>query len=137
MAYIYQAELWCNSCGEGIRSELTNAGKRPADGTLADSDEWPAHIGTPDASDSVHHCASGEACYNALDLTEYREPGDPWTLYGAETWGIGELLTEELTEHGARELRETLSAEYGSLTPYQGALHAFWGQAFADELAVF
>jgi len=29
MAYIYQADVWCNKCGEHIKAELEREGKAP------------------------------------------------------------------------------------------------------------
>ena len=31
MPFMYQADLWCDSCGEAIRKRLTCQGKSPAD----------------------------------------------------------------------------------------------------------
>lgn len=73
-AFIYQADLYCESCGQSIRDRLTKDGKAPEDPEdehSYDSDNFPKGP-EPDGggeADSEQHCA---ACGVALDnpLTE-------------------------------------------------------------------
>lgn len=70
--YAYQAALWCAACGEGIRADLTAAGKAPAnagDEYTYDSDNYPkgpVADGGGEA-DSPQHCdGCGVFLENAL-----------------------------------------------------------------------
>ena len=63
MPYIYQADVWCDACGEKIRAELTAEGKAPADlynGHTYDSDDFPKYYNSDEESDSPQNCASGD-----------------------------------------------------------------------------
>ena len=68
-AYIYQAALLCEDCGEAKRVELTKAGKAPADPEdeySYDSDDFPKGP-YPDGggeSDYEEHC---DSCGTELD----------------------------------------------------------------------
>lgn len=63
MAFIYQASVWCENCGQKIIDELTEAGKAPADPnneSTFDSNDFPKFY-DPDneSADSPQNCASG------------------------------------------------------------------------------
>lgn len=128
MTYVYLADIWCDSCGEKLVEDVPKPGYPPP----WDSDDYPAACGDPGPSDSPQHCAAGGDCIGEyVDLREWGlEKGD--RLYGAETVRIGELVSDELTEEGARNVREMLAEP--SRTPYQSALHSFWRVVFADSL---
>jgi len=81
MAYIYQASIWCDDCGEAIRKRLDEAGERPEDLDLDDessfdSDDYPkGPFSDDDESDTPNHCASEEECPNAIELDDGRKVG--------------------------------------------------------------
>jgi hypothetical protein len=124
--YIYQAELWCNACGEKIQKDLIASGKAPADTENEhsfDSDDFPKYAWNGD-TDSPNHCPSGDTCLgDAVDLGKWGL-GKKAKLYGSETRVIGELLDESLTSDGVEFIKETLKEK--KRTPYQRALYKFW-----------
>lgn len=59
--YIYQADLYCEDCGAEIRSELTLAGKAPADPENEysyDSDDFPKGPFPDGEADCPQHCGA-------------------------------------------------------------------------------
>jgi len=59
LVYMYQASLYCESCGEKIRAELTAADKVPADPSdeySYDSGDFPKGPERESESDSPSHC---------------------------------------------------------------------------------
>jgi hypothetical protein len=131
--YVYQADTWCDSCGERIRRDLEDSGQAPEDPSdewSFDSDDFPKY-GAEEPTDSPDHCASQGDCLEGVDLGEYGLPeGAP--LFGAETRTIGALLSDGLTDEGASWLIEVLSDD--QTTPYQSALHAYWADVFSSEV---
>jgi hypothetical protein len=62
-AYIYQADIYCEECGEGIREELDKAGQAPRDPedeSSYDSDQYPKgpYAEGGGEADTPQHCAS-------------------------------------------------------------------------------
>ena len=61
MAYIYQADVWCDECGKAIIDELTAQGKAPEDPddeTSYDSDDFPKSFDAEsDEADGPQNCA--------------------------------------------------------------------------------
>lgn len=95
MAYIYQADVWCDDCGRAIREQLKAAGKAPAnpnDETTFDSDDYPKRASNDDESDTPQHCAAGESCLNAITLRSGAKVG---------------LLFGELTHAGIQYVKDT------------------------------
>ena len=121
MAYVYQAALYCDDCGELIRDELEHQGKAPADPDdehSYDSDDYPKGP-YPDGggeSDGVWHCDAHEDCENAIELPSGRK--------------IGAWLENPLTPDGVAWLCEVLRTGRGDL-----GVHALWREWYADELA--
>ena len=98
MVYMYQAALYCEECGEGIRRRLDEEGatpENPEDETSYDSDEYPKGPEEPSASDTPQHCDCGEDCLNAIEFTRYDA-----TIGGPVPWKIGAWLENDLTEEG-------------------------------------
>ena len=129
--YVYNADTYCDSCGDRIREELTAAGLAPKDAGdeySYDSDDFPKYA-AEEATDGPDHCAS-ENCLAAVDLREYGLASDA-VMVGAETPTIGALLSDGLMD--TSYLREMLDEP--ARTPYQEALHRYWREIFADELA--
>jgi hypothetical protein len=125
--YIYCADTYCDSCGEEIVANL-RAIDRPDTG---DSDDFPQSAPDGEATDSPSHCGSYGACLDPIDLSDYGLAPDA-RLYGAESRKIGALLSDNLTEYGARYLREMISEP--DSTPYQTALYRFWRETFSAYL---
>jgi len=80
MAYIYQATLWCDDCGQAICQRLDEAGEGPedkSDETSFDSDDYPKgpFSDDDDESDSPSHCDSGAECPNAVELDDGSKVG--------------------------------------------------------------
>lgn len=61
MPYIYQADVWCDSCGERIKAELARAGQAPEDPMdhySYDSDEYPKDADIEhEEADTPQHCS--------------------------------------------------------------------------------
>ena len=132
MPYVYQAALWCDSCGEKLRATLTAAGSAPADpddDDSYDSEDFPKYSGADLETDTPDHCAAGRRCLEGIDLHNYGLGVRP-RLFGAETRSIGALLPDGLTDDGVAWLRERFAEKHR--TPYQRALYRFWRAAFAD-----
>ncbi len=97
MAYTYQADVWCDVCGEKIREELTEAGKAPKspeDEWTYDSDEYPKwYDAENEQSDSPENCADGHCAGK-----------------------YGTFLQNQLTSEGYRYLKGMLD-EHGDTLP--------------------
>lgn len=63
--YMYQADLWCNDCGDAIRERLQQEGKAPDDSGVYDSEDYPISYPEAGESDCPQHCAAGKDCINA------------------------------------------------------------------------
>lgn len=94
-AYAYSAALYCAHCGEGIRRDLTAAGKAPAnpdDESSYDSDAFPKgpYGDGGGEADSPQHCdACGVFLENPLtpDGDAYvRERVEPYRPDGDTSW---------------------------------------------------
>lgn len=61
MAYIYQADVWCDKCGKRIRDEISSKGKAPCnpeDEHTFDSDDYPKRYDAEnEESDTPENCA--------------------------------------------------------------------------------
>lgn len=96
--YIYQADIYCETCGEAIRSRLTAEGfapEDPDDETTYDSGEYPKGP-YPDAggeSDTPSHCGSGPDC-----LAPTMVGGSP----------VGQFLEGPLTSTGVAYVAELI-----------------------------
>lgn len=98
MAYIYQADVWCDKCGEKIRAELTAQGKAPGDPEderSYDSGDFPKYYDAEnEESDSPDNCASGDCA------------GDR-----------GTFLQNQLTSDGYKYLKSMLDEDEPNLPP--------------------
>lgn len=67
MPYIYQADVWCDDCGNEIKSQIREYEKKTHDRVCRnDSEEWPIETDScSDEADSPQHCGSHESCPNA------------------------------------------------------------------------
>ena len=115
MAYIYQADIYCDRCGEDIRRRLTAEGLAPAnpiDETTFDSDDFPKVDGEGYEVDCPQHCGSGADCL---------EP----EIIGGEKYG--KLLEHVLTKTGADYVRSAHAEDPNEVT-------AYWMERFAEDL---
>jgi hypothetical protein len=99
--YIYDADIYCEACGEEIKARIKREGKAPTDPEderTFDSDEFPKgpfSNGCGEA-DSVHFCGSGETCLNALEIDGIK--------YGC-------CLENPLTSEGVNSLQEAINKD--------------------------
>lgn len=101
--YIYQADIWCQSCGLEICNRLRKHGEAPEntdDQTTYDSNEYPKECCDSGESDSPQHCAAGPDCL------EYDEPE-----FG---WKVGKFLENDLTQDGYDYVKEYLKTDPNS-----------------------
>lgn len=94
--YIYQAEARCDSCGQAICEKIRQEGHAPPDPDderTYDSGEYPKS-GSESESDGPQHCAAGDECLEAEELSS----GDK----------IGCLLGTNLTSYGTEYLNNEL-----------------------------
>ena len=94
--YIYQADVYCEDCGELIRERVTKEGHapdNPSNERTYDSDQYPKGPYSDEESDCPQHCGSGSACVNAQ------------TLGGTK---VGVFLENPLTQDGYDYVREQL-----------------------------
>lgn len=95
-AYIYDADIYCDACGESIRERIERDGHAPADPddeTTYDSGEYPKGP-YPDGggeADCPQHCGSGADCLNAIEVDG--------------RW-VGAFLENPLTSEGMRYVKE-------------------------------
>lgn len=129
MPYAYEADLYCDACGEELQNEINV--NDPAAKRSGDTDEYPQYVDVEEESDSIYHCANGRQCKEAIDLHAWGLKEDD-QLQGSETPLVGELLTENLTPEGVEYLKRMLDEP--NPTPYQIALHECWKAAFAHYL---
>ena len=76
--FIYNADVYCESCGRAIRKRIKAEGNSPAcphDETTYDSSEYPKGPVDADESDSPQHCGSGADCTEAIELSDGRKIG--------------------------------------------------------------
>lgn len=121
MAYIYQADLWCDDCGEMIRERITREGFSPTDPNdenTYDSDEFPKYSADPGPSDSPCHCAAGRQCVNRFRIG----------VRGGEVKRGGQivpaLVGDVLTSYGVQYVRESADTPLGK----------WWARAFSDQM---
>jgi hypothetical protein len=118
MAAIYQADIWCDSCADAIRSDLkatvgdTGFPFNPGDERTYDSDEYPKYAWDHDETDSPQHCGSGKDCLEAETLSD-----------GSK---VGMLIGTHLTDEGVDYLKEAIVCG--------GTVAEFWAEAFKDYL---
>lgn len=116
--YIYQADLWCQQCGEAICERIAAEGGAPADPgdeSSYDSDEYPKGP-FPDGggeSDCPQHCGAAGDCVNAVD-------------------GVGVFLENPLTADGVQYVAEAIAARSGD----QAVLDE-WAGFYFDEVREF
>ena len=104
MAYIYQADVWCDACGDHIKAELGRENKAPEDTedeSSFDSDEYPKHYDAEnEESDGPENCADGK-CGGFANGHAY-----------------GTFLKNQLTQEGYRYLKGMLDGHGATLPEF-------------------
>ena len=99
MAYTYQADVWCTSCGQAIIAGLEilrTVPENPEDESSFDSDEYPKHYDPEnEESDGPENCADGNCA------GEY-----------------GTFLENRLTQEGYRYLKSMLDGHGATLPEF-------------------
>ncbi len=111
MPYIYQADIYCDPCGDAICDELTIEGHEPDDlddESTFDSSEYPKQVRDDEKSDLPRECSNRNRCQEAITLPSGLKIGKP----------IGEL-----TPDGVEYLRRAI-AEGGEVAE-------FWAEHYA------
>jgi len=110
MPFMFQAELFCDSCGQAIRNRLTRQRRSPTDpddDSTFDSDDFPKDV-VASESDYPHHCGAGDDCLEAVELPSGRK--------------VGALLSDVLTSDGLDYLEGAIADG--------GEVVEFWEEAF-------
>lgn len=99
MPAIYQADVWCDSCADQIRTVWQEyKPKNPDDETSYDSYEWPKYMPEDEESDSPQHCASGPDCLESELIPSV----------SGNSCRAGKLLSTSLTQAGVDYVREVI-----------------------------
>ena len=113
MAYIYQADIYCDDCGLDICDRLKKEGKSPEnpdDEYSYDSDEYPKYVDDDGESDCPQHCGSHADCLNAEILPSGKK--------------IGCLISTNLTSDGIEYVKQAIVEK--------GEVAEFWAEQFSD-----
>jgi hypothetical protein len=118
MAYIYQADIYCDDCGRAILNRIRAEYGDSVRCDFIDSDDAPIHCRDNEESDCPQHCGAGEHCLNAIKLTD----GKVGLLIGELTQDGVEYVKEAIAEGGeVAELWKRHYAEMGyNLGEYNG-----------------
>jgi len=112
-AYIFEADIFCEDCGEAIRDNLTKEGQAPEDpedeGSY-DSDDFPKGP-YPDGggeADCPQHCGNHDRCLNVFILPNGRK--------------VGAFLENPLTLDGVRMVEECCKRDMNNRDRCAGAV---------------
>ena len=105
MAYIYNADIYCDECGEEliamlIAKDVENTG---------DSDDYPQSCDDDEETDSPQHCGSGKDCLNAITLSNGDMVG---CLIGTNLTGDGVEYVKEYVKEGGIVATEIWREEF-------------------------
>lgn len=99
MAYVYQADKWCDDCGKAIAHRLIDEGESPddpGDESSFDSGDFPkGPYPDDDPADSPYHCGAGDDCLDPIELSNGRKVG-----------AIVSGLTEDGKKYALNKIRE-------------------------------
>ena len=115
-AYIYQADLICEDCGNKIIEQLEKKGVEDT----GDSDDFPQgpHSDGGGESDSPQHCGIGSGCVNKIHI-----PG------GAT---IGMPLGNPLTSDGVKYLRDSVANDIIATDAHHRKVGRLWARIYSD-----
>ena len=120
---IYQADVWCDACGEAIEESLRAEGKAPEDTwdeASYDSDDYPKWGRDDDEADMPQHCAARDMCLAPLSLSG---PDGP-QLYGA-------FLHNALTTDGLDYVRAAIH-EAAEHPERDSRVVRYWADMYED-----
>ena len=123
MPFIYNADIYCDECGQKICDELRAAGKAPADTSnesLWDSDDYPKYA-EPEATDTPQHCGCGSKCVNRFRV------GVKGNIVKTGGTLVSALITEELTSYGVDYVIEAVSRG--------NPLSRYWAKVFDEQIS--
>jgi hypothetical protein len=109
-AYVFQAALYCNDCGEALVRDLRQRGVEDTDDSN-DFPQGPYPEGGGEA-DTPQHCDNGAHCLGAESIGGRR---------------VGAFLENPLTSDGEAYVRESLATAPGS------PLARFWAEHYGIE----
>jgi len=113
MACIYNADIFCDECGEAIRAEIIANDPSWADvsdESTYDSDEFPKYADNDAETDSPQHCGAHAECL------------DPTIL--SDGSAVGQLIGTNLTDDGVEYVREAIADG--------GLVAELWAEEFSD-----
>jgi len=112
MAYIYQADIYCDECGEKIKEYLRGIDEVPSDPddeSSYDSDEYPKWGRDDEECDCPQHCGSHEHCENAIELSDGSQVG---CLIGNNLTSYGVEYVKQAVAEGGMVAREVWATEF-------------------------
>jgi len=115
MAYVYQADYWCDGCVKEIVASLRAEGHVDT----GDSEEWPQELEGGELCDVVHNCASGD-CGGQVWIST-ADPG-PGALVS-----YGRHLELPLSEDGYKHLQKLLNSHGRNLPEFAKQWAEFYG----------
>ncbi len=93
MSYIYQADIYCDDCGNEIKRQCMQHERRTRDIlSRRDSEQWPQEVIGSNESDCPQHCGAGSSCPNFIRLEDGTK--------------VGMFLENELTQEGYEYIRD-------------------------------
>jgi hypothetical protein len=110
LAYVYQAALLCEECGEAVVKELKKEGRKDT-GDSDDFPQGPVREGGGEA-DSPQHCDMNERCLCAVQVPGGKKIGCP--------------LGNPLTNDGQKYVAETVAKNTLAKSAHQRAIGRLW-----------
>ena len=112
--FVFDSEVWCDTCGESYQSVLLTKGMAPkniANVDSYDSAVFPKYVEEPGKSKLPLHCCSMEKCPDAITLSNGEKVGK-WLENDLTDWGHRhiESLNEYEPEHPTVKLWAALYA---------------------------
>lgn len=107
MAYVYQSDIYCDTCGEKIKEEIKkeradNVPENEYDQYTYDSGDYPKHCEDDDEADTPQHCADcGEFLKNQLT-----EEGYEYVEQALNEFPVVPKSIEEFAAVGRAHLKE-------------------------------
>lgn len=117
MAWIYNADTYCDDCGKEIRRRILGEFKAkgqkppfdPKDEDMYDSDEFPKRAKDIE-TDAPCHCGNGDDCLNAITLSDSSKVG---ALIGTLTAEGTEYVRQAIREGSSLVAVEVWAPEFG------------------------
>jgi hypothetical protein len=137
MAYTYQADVWCDACGEAIMARIRAehpelVPEDPMDEASYDSEDWPkGYLPKSEESDGPQNCAGGD-CGG-----EYHADNQADTKYlAAGVSKYGTFLENQLTSEGYQYLKGMLDESGKELPTCAQEWADYYGFTWREECEV-